>query len=54
MRVVGDQRFSKKIGPYKRLEYDSIGIRYRISVRVSFNLTPKSEHWGKGSEILNK
>ncbi len=42
MRVMGDQPFFKKMGPYKRLEYDSAGIRYGISVRVSLILTPKS------------
>ncbi len=50
MRVMGDQPFLKKMGPYKRLGYDSTGIRYGFSVRVFFNLSKKSEHWDTGSK----
>ncbi len=42
------------MGPYKRLEYDSTGIRYGFSVRVSFNLTPKSEHSAQSSKTREK
>ena len=42
------------MGPYKRLEYDSTGIRYGFSVRVFFILTPKSEHWGQSVETSQK
>ena len=54
MGVMGDHPFLKKMGPYKRLEYDSTGIRYGFSARVFFNLTPKSEHWGKVTKSLKK
>ena len=46
---MGDQPLLKKMGPYKRLEYDSTGIRYGFSARTFFVVTPKSEHWGKVS-----
>ena len=54
MRVMGDHPFLKKMGPYKRLEYDSTGILYGFSVRVFFNLTPKSEHSAQSSKTQEK
>ena len=42
------------MGPYLRLEYDSTGILYGISVRVFFYLTPKSEHSAQGSKTREK
>ena len=51
---MGDQPFLKKMGPYKRLGYDSTGILYGISVRVFFYLTQKSEHSAQGSKTREK
>ena len=42
------------MGPYLRLEYDSTGILYVISVRVFFYLTQKSEHSAQGSKTREK